>query len=388
MERMSIITQRFFIAKAYHAAAFAALTGGETELMEEYQNLEGLMAASNWPVDVDADGNIISIRFDADTCSGIELRFFAALAPFVRVGSLILCLLDNTDPILWLFDGARVRQQTGAAFAKQLATILSRALASDCGPHTAVADRVQARLSAYRAVTATLAEDYHEMPDSYTQDEPESQADALYHSTDEEDAIVAHVRDLEQQVADLRQQLATPLYVVVEVKGSEIQRSGIAVFTSPESSAAGVTTRQRAHTALDDTASMEAIATDCVVDGYIVDVLTVQRPGMTAAHANVIPDTQITLHEQDDTFGEARLTVCVRANQHGVYAEVLDSAGREAASMGLDLIGGKPTVYGWPYGRTNGQDDPDTIVLVADLALLNRTDSSNPDTPAAQAGIA
>jgi hypothetical protein len=207
MERMRIITQRFFISKAYHTAAFAALIGDQTELMEEYQNLEGLMAASNWPVDLDAAGNIVGIRCDAATCSGSELHFFAALAPFVRVGSLILCFLDTTDPILWIFDGARVRQQTGAAFANQLATILSHALTSDCGPHTAVADRVQARLSAYRAVTATLAEDYHELPHAYAPDEPEAQADALYHSTDEEDVIVAHVRELEQQVAELRQQL-------------------------------------------------------------------------------------------------------------------------------------------------------------------------------------
>jgi hypothetical protein len=387
MERIRIITQRFFIAKAYHAAAFAALTGGEAESMEVYQSLEGLMAASNWPVDLDADGNIVGIRCDAETYSGIELRFFAALAPFVRAGSLMLCFLDTADPMLWIFDGVHVRQQTGAAFANQLATILSRALASDCGPHTAVADRVQARLSAYRAVTATLAEDYHELPDAYAPDEPEAQADALYRSTEEEDAIVAHVRELEQQLADLRQQLATPLYVV-GVQGSEIQHGGMAVFTSPESAAAEATTRQRTHPALNDSASTEAIATDGLVDGSIVNVLTDQHPGMTAAHANVIPDTPITLHEQDDTFGEARVLVCVRANQHGIYAEVLDSAGREAASIGLDLIGGKPTVYVWPYGRTNGQDDPDTIVLVTDLALLNRTDRSIPDTPATQAGSA
>ena len=219
MGRMRIITQRFFISKAYHAAAFAALTGGETELMEEYQNLEGLMAASNWPVDLDADGNIVGIRCDAATCSGIELRFFAALAPFVRVGSLILCFLDTADPILWLFDGARVRQQTGAAFANQLPTLLSHALVSDCGPHTAVADRVQARFSAYRAVTATLAEDYHEMPDAYAPDEPEAQADALYHSTEEDDAIVAHVRELEQQLAELQRQVAMPLHIVMDIQG-------------------------------------------------------------------------------------------------------------------------------------------------------------------------
>src|SRR5688500_2776204 len=98
MERIRIITQRFFIAKAYHAAAFAALTGGEAESMEVYQSLEGLMAASNWPVDLDADGNIVGIRCDAETYSGIELRFFAALAPFVRAGSLMLCFLDTADP--------------------------------------------------------------------------------------------------------------------------------------------------------------------------------------------------------------------------------------------------------------------------------------------------
>jgi len=132
-----------------------------------------------------------------------------------------------------------VRQQTGAAFAKQLATILSHALASDYGPHTAVADRVQARLSAYRAVTATLAEDYHELPDTYAPDEPEAQADARYHSTEEEDAIVAQVRGadaryhsteeedaivaqvrgLEQQVAQLQRQVATPLHIVVDIQG-------------------------------------------------------------------------------------------------------------------------------------------------------------------------
>jgi hypothetical protein len=162
MERMRIITQRFFMSKAYHATAFAALIGGQTELIEAYPSLEGLMAASNWTVDLDTDGNIVGIRCDADTYSGNELRFFAALAPFVRAGSLIFGLLNTTDPIFWIFDGAGVRQLTGAAFAKQLATILSRALASDYGPHTAVADRVQARLGAYRAVTAILAEDYHE----------------------------------------------------------------------------------------------------------------------------------------------------------------------------------------------------------------------------------
>ncbi len=118
---------------------------------------------------------------------------------------------------------ARVRQQTGAAFAKQLATILSHALASDYGPHTAVADRVQARLSAYRAVTATLAEDYHELPDTYASDEPEAQADARYLSTEEEDAIVAQVRGLEQQVAQLQRQVATPLHIVVDIQGQEIQ---------------------------------------------------------------------------------------------------------------------------------------------------------------------
>jgi len=35
MGRMHIITQCFFISKAYHAAAFVALTGGEAELMAE-----------------------------------------------------------------------------------------------------------------------------------------------------------------------------------------------------------------------------------------------------------------------------------------------------------------------------------------------------------------
>jgi hypothetical protein len=388
MERIHIITQRFFIAKAYHAAAFAALTGGEAELMEEYQNLEGLMAANNWPVDVDAAGNIVSIRCDANTYSGIELRFFAALAPFVRAGSLILCLLDTANPILWIFDGVHVRQQTGAAWTNQLATILSRALASDHADHTAVADRVQTRFNAYRAVTAILAEDYHEMPDAYAPDEPEAQADALYRSTEEEDAIVAQVRDLEQQVADLRQQLTTPLYGIVGAQGSEIQHGGMTVFTSPASAVAEATIRQRTHPTLNDTASTEAIATDGLVDGSVVNVLTDQHPAMTATHANVIPDTPITLHEQDDAFRKACVLVCVRANQNGVYAEVLDSAGQEAASIGLDLIGGKPTVYVWPYGRTNGQDDPDTIVLVADLALLNRTDRSIPDTPAIQAGRA
>jgi hypothetical protein len=219
MERMRIITQRFFISKAYHAAAFAALIGGQTELMEEYQNLEGLMAASHWPVDLDAEGNIVNIRCDTATYSGIELRFFAALAPFVHAGSLIFGFLDTTDPILWIFDGARVRQQTGAAFANQLATILSRALAPDYGPHTAVADRVQARFNAYQAVTAILAEDYHEMPDAYAPDEPEAQADALYQSTEEEDAIVAQVRGLEQQVAELQRQVAMPLHIVMDIQG-------------------------------------------------------------------------------------------------------------------------------------------------------------------------
>jgi hypothetical protein len=188
-------------------------------LVEEYENLEGLMAASNWPVDVDADGNIVGIRCDAYTYSGNELRFFTALAPFVRAGSLIFGLLDTTDPILWIFDGTGVRRQTGAALANQLATILSRALPLDDGPHTAVADRVQTRLGAYRAVTATLAEDYHEMPDAYAPDEPEAQAHALYQSTDEEDAIVAQVRGLEQQVAELQRQVATPLHIVVDIQG-------------------------------------------------------------------------------------------------------------------------------------------------------------------------
>ncbi len=53
------------------------------------------MAASNWPVDMDADGNIVGICCDTAMYSGIELRVFAALAPFVRVGSLILCFLDT-----------------------------------------------------------------------------------------------------------------------------------------------------------------------------------------------------------------------------------------------------------------------------------------------------
>jgi len=219
MERIRIITQRFFIAKAYHAAAFAALTGGEAALIEAYQSLEGLMMASNWPVDLDADGNIVGIRCDADTYSEIELRFLAAMAPFVRAGSFMLYLLDTADPMLWIFDGAGVQQQTGAALAKQLATILSHALTSDYGPHTALADRVQARLSAYRAVIATLAEDYHDMPDAYAPDEPEAQADALYHSTEEEDAIVAQVRGLEQQVAELQRQVAAPLHIVVDIQG-------------------------------------------------------------------------------------------------------------------------------------------------------------------------
>jgi len=223
MGRMHIITQCFFISKAYHAAAFAALIGGQTELIEEYQNLEGLMAASNWPVDMDADGNIVSIRCDAAMYSGIELRFFAALAPFVRAGSFMLCLLDTADPMLWIFDGVHVRQQTGAALANRLATILSHTLVSDCGPHTAVADRVQARFNAYRAVTAILAEGYHELPDTYAPDEPEAQADARYHSTEEEDAIVAQVRGLEQQVAQLQRQVATPLHIVVDIQGQEIQ---------------------------------------------------------------------------------------------------------------------------------------------------------------------
>jgi hypothetical protein len=219
MERIRIIIQRFLIAKAYHAAAFAALLGSETGLIGVYQSLEELMAASNWPVDLDTDGNIVGIRCDADTYSGIELRFFAALAPFVRPGSFMLCLLDTADPILWIFDGTRVRQQTGAAFANQLATILSRALTSDDGPQTAVADRVQARFSAYRAVVATLAEDYHEMPDAYAPDEPEAQAHALYHSTEEEDAIVAQVRGLEQQVVELQRPVATPLHISVDIQG-------------------------------------------------------------------------------------------------------------------------------------------------------------------------
>jgi len=106
------------------------------------------MAASNWPVDLDAHGNIVGIRCDTARYSAIELRFFAALAPFVRAGSFMLCLLDTAAPILWIFDGAGVQQQTGTALAKQLATILSRALTSDYGPHTAVADRVQARFNA------------------------------------------------------------------------------------------------------------------------------------------------------------------------------------------------------------------------------------------------
>jgi hypothetical protein len=219
MERLRIITQRFFISKAYHTAAFAALIGGQTKLMEEYQNLEELMAESNWPVDIDAEGNIVGIRCDADAYSGNELSFFTALAPFVRAGSFMLCLLDTADPILWIFDGTGVRQQAGAALAKQLATILSRALTSDYGPHTAVADRVQARFNAYRAVTATLAEDYHEMPDTYAPDEPEAQADALYHSTEEEDAIVTQLRDLEQQAAELQRSVATPLHIVVDIQG-------------------------------------------------------------------------------------------------------------------------------------------------------------------------
>ncbi len=219
MERMRIITQRFFISKAYHATAFAALIGGQTELIEAYPSLEGLMAASNWPVDLDADGNIVGIRYDTARYSGIELRFLAAIAPFVRAGSFMLCFLDTADPMLWIFDGAGVQQQTGAALAKQLATILSHTLVSDCGPHTGVADRVQTRFNAYRAVAATLAEDYHDLPDAYAPDEPEAQADALYHSTEEEDAIVAQVRGLEQQVAELQRQVATPLHIVVDIQG-------------------------------------------------------------------------------------------------------------------------------------------------------------------------
>jgi len=219
MERIRIITQRFFIAKAYHAAAFAALTGGEAALIEAYQSLEGLMTASNWPVDLDADDNIVGIRCDADTYSGIELRFLAAMAPFVRAGSFMLCLLDTADPMLWIFDGGGVQQQTGATFANQLATILSRALASNQTDHTAVAARVQARLSAYRAVAATLAEDYHDLPDAYAPDQPGAQANARYHSTEDEDAIVAQVRSLEQQVAELQRQVATPLHIVVDIQG-------------------------------------------------------------------------------------------------------------------------------------------------------------------------
>jgi hypothetical protein len=218
MERIRIITQRFFISKAYHTAAVAALIGGQTELVEEYQNLEGLMAASNWPVDGDADGNIVGIRCDADTYSGNELRFFTALAPFVRAGSFMLCLLDTTNPMLWIFDGTGMLSHAGAAFSNQLATILSRALTSDYGPQTAVADRVQARFNAYRTVTAILAEDYHDLPDAYAPDEPEAQAHALYHGTEEEDAIVAQVRGLEQQLAELQRSVATPLPTVVDIQ--------------------------------------------------------------------------------------------------------------------------------------------------------------------------
>jgi hypothetical protein len=176
------------------------------------------MAASNWPVDLDAHGNIVGIRCDTARYSAIELRFFAALAPFVRAGSFMLCLLDTAAPILWIFDGAGVQQQTGVALANQLATILSYTLVTDCGPHSA-AYRVQARFNAYRAVTATLAEDYHEMPDIYALDEPEAQANALYRSTEEEEAIVAQVRGLEQQVAELQRLVTTPLHIVMDSQG-------------------------------------------------------------------------------------------------------------------------------------------------------------------------
>jgi hypothetical protein len=57
------------------------------------------------------------------------------------------------------------------------------------------------------------------MPDAYAPDEPEARADALYHGTEEEDAIVAQVRGLEQQVAELQRQVATPLHIVVDIQG-------------------------------------------------------------------------------------------------------------------------------------------------------------------------
>ena len=44
-----------------------------------------------------------------------------------------------------------------------------------------------------------------QLPDAYAPDEPEVQADVCYHSSDEQNIIVAHVRELEQQVANLRQ---------------------------------------------------------------------------------------------------------------------------------------------------------------------------------------
>jgi hypothetical protein len=201
-ERMSLVAQRFFISSEHKQAAFAAVTGGEPELMADYERLEDVLSASGWPVELDGAGNIVGIRFDNEAFSGMELRFFAGLAPYVQAGSVILCLVDGTDPILWSFNGNSVTQERGKAVASNITALLSHTGEQPGDQHT-LARRVEARFNAYRAAIVTLAENYHDLPEAYTDDDPETQADRLYRSGDEEAALLSQIRAQEERMRRL-----------------------------------------------------------------------------------------------------------------------------------------------------------------------------------------
>jgi hypothetical protein len=198
-ERMSLVAQRFFINSEHKQAAFAAVTGGELELIADYQRLEDVLSASGWPVDLDGVGNIVGIRFDEEAFSGMERRFFAGLAPFVQAGSVILCLVDGSDPILWSFNGNSVIQERGEAVASTIAALLSHTVEQPGDQHT-LAGRLEARFNAYRAAIVTLVENYHDMPQAYTDEDPETRADRLYRSGDEEAALLSEIRAQEERI--------------------------------------------------------------------------------------------------------------------------------------------------------------------------------------------